>query len=609
MSPSIVRAARCFGLALATAWVAAQAQPAPGPSGAFLVQGAAVFDGRALLADTDVLVQAGRIAAVGQPGQRLGVPPGAAVVPGQGRTLLPGLIDSHTHSYGPALRDALRLGVTTELEMFGNAQALPAAKAQRESLAAVAQADLWSAGILATVPRGHGTQYGFPIPTVQTPAAAADFVRARRQEGSDFLKIVVEDGSAFGHSTPSLNAQTVAALAREGRAAGLMPVAHVSTEADALLALRGGVAGLVHVFMNRPASAELLALAAQNQVFVVPTLSVIAAAAGADEGQRLADDALLAPWLASGQKASMRTAFPPAWQNAALLPQAIANVRALHAAGVPLLAGTDAGNPGTAHGASMHGELALLVRAGLSPAQALTAATATPAQVFGLADRGRIAAGQRADLLLVQGDPTQDIRATRAIVTLWKNGVAVERRLNADELPPPPAAAATAQTLVSDFEDGSLAAAQGQPWTVTTDAIAGGKSTATQAWQAGGAEGSKGTLHVQGEVAADLPYAWAGTLYLPGRKPFEPVDHATRQTLVFKVRGPARELHAMIFSGPASNRQPAMVRFAITPQWTEQRIPLARFAGADLAQLRGLAFTAGLPAGPFSFEIDDVRIE
>jgi imidazolonepropionase-like amidohydrolase len=104
------------------------------------------------------------------------------------------------------------------------------------------------------------------------------------------------------------------------------------------------------------------------------------------------------------------------------------NVRRLADAGVTLLAGTDAPNPGTVFGASLHRELELLVRCGISPAQVLAAATAEPARVFGLADRGRVAAGQRADLVLVSGDPLTDITATRAIERIWRGGIACDRR-------------------------------------------------------------------------------------------------------------------------------------------------------------------------------------
>jgi imidazolonepropionase-like amidohydrolase len=103
-------------------------------------------------------------------------------------------------------------------------------------------------------------------------------------------------------------------------------------------------------------------------------------------------------------------------------------VRELQVAGADILAGSDAPNPGTVHGATLHQELELLVQAGLTPVQALAAATSVPARRFGLSDRGAIAPGRRADLVLVDGDPTRDVTATRAIVAIWKNGAPVERR-------------------------------------------------------------------------------------------------------------------------------------------------------------------------------------
>ena len=101
---------------------------------------------------------------------------------------------------------------------------------------------------------------------------------------------------------------------------------------------------------------------------------------------------------------------------------------------MPILAGTDAPNPGTAHGASLHRELELLVHAGLAPTEALAAATSVPASAFHLADRGRVARGLRADLVLVNGDPTRDITATRDIVGVWKGGAPVDRAAYAKRL-------------------------------------------------------------------------------------------------------------------------------------------------------------------------------
>jgi imidazolonepropionase-like amidohydrolase len=102
-------------------------------------------------------------------------------------------------------------------------------------------------------------------------------------------------------------------------------------------------------------------------------------------------------------------------------------VRVLHDAGITILAGADVPNPGTSYGVSFHQELFLLTECGLSNEEALRAATSSPAREFGLIDRGRIETGRRADLLLVKGDPSKDIRATRDIVGVCKTGIAIER--------------------------------------------------------------------------------------------------------------------------------------------------------------------------------------
>jgi imidazolonepropionase-like amidohydrolase len=93
-----------------------------------------------------------------------------------------------------------------------------------------------------------------------------------------------------------------------------------------------------------------------------------------------------------------------------------------------IVAGTDAPNPGTTYGASLHGELEMYVEAGLTPVEALTTATSAPAQAFHIPDRGRIAPGMRADLLLVNGHPDEDIKATRNIDAVYKAGVKLDRK-------------------------------------------------------------------------------------------------------------------------------------------------------------------------------------
>jgi imidazolonepropionase-like amidohydrolase len=572
----------------------------------FAIRKVRVFDGERVLPSVDVLVRDGRISAIGR---NLTIPAGIQVINGGGnRTLLPGLIDAHTHSYGTARRDALRFGVTTQLEMMGDWRVLAEAKQQRESLAYTGLADLWSAGTLATVPRGHGTQFGMQIPTLSSAAEAGSFVAARIAEGSDYLKLVLEDGSAYGIKTPSLDAAMARALVDAAHAQRILAVAHVATQADARIAFDAKVDGLVHISMDQPMTPELVALARQRGVFVIPTLSLVASVAEKGVGQKLREDAQLAPWLTRNQLAGLSAKFPPPFRGPKYLEHSLESVRRLHAAGVPIIAGSDAPNSGTGHGVSVHGELALLVEAGLSPTDALAAATAMPARLFKLADRGRIAPGLRADLVLVEGDPTADIAATRAITAIWKNGVAVDRVLQPHERPGQSLLEAPENGLVSDFEAGQIAVRFGENWTVTNDRPMGGHSNATLSWSAAGANGSKGALRVQGDVAdAGLGFAWSGAMFSPASRPYEAVDCSKYQTLSFQVRGDARQGTVVLYSD--STRQPPRLPFSITAEWTLVRLELQRFVGAELGQVRALTLTTGLPAGTFSFEIDDVRFE
>jgi imidazolonepropionase-like amidohydrolase len=159
------------------------AEAAASKNNSFAVVNVKVFDGEVIIPRATVIVKDGLIGAVDASNAPLAAD--LAQIDGTGKTLLPGLIDAHTHSWGNATRDALRFGVTTELEMMGDAKRAAANKAQRESLAATEQADLWSAGSAVTVPGGHGTQFGLVVPTLAAADDTAKFVSARVADGSE----------------------------------------------------------------------------------------------------------------------------------------------------------------------------------------------------------------------------------------------------------------------------------------------------------------------------------------------------------------------------------------------------------------------------------------
>lgn len=577
------------------------------PDNDFVIRNVRVFDGARVLQNAQVLVLDGRVRAVGA---KLKVPKGATSVDGSGKTVLPGLIDAHTHSWGDAMRDALRYGVTAELDMMGDWNRLPAMKSKRESLARSDEADLWSAGAAVTAPGGHGTQYGMKVPTLAADGDAAAFVAGRIGEGSDYIKLIIEDMSAHSatHRIPTITAaQAMAAIAAAHRADRLA-VTHVSRLRDGKAAIDGGTDGLVHMF-GEPGDSAFVASVKKRKAFVIPTLSVLATIARTGEGRALGEDARLKPWLAGAQIDSLKATFGTGDPKPTILADAIANVRALHAAGVDILAGTDAGNPGTAHGASMHGELELLVRAGMTPIEALAAATSVPARRFKLADRGRIAPGARADLLLVDGDPTRDILATRAIVSVWKNGYAVARTQPQTAAAAPVGEAIPVATLVDDFEGdaqtgamGLLPAKLGAGWMQTTDQMAGGASVVILKRDAG-------ALAVSGEIKPGFAFPWSGAMFFPAAQAMQPADLSARKALVFRVRGDGRTYSAMLFSGAQVQSMPSIRPFVAGPEWSEIRIPLDGFTGADLSRVRGFAFTAGQPQGAFAFQIDDVELK
>jgi imidazolonepropionase-like amidohydrolase len=399
----------------------------PARAGDLFVRDVRVFDGDGVLPRASVLVRDGRVVAVG-PG--LAAPPGVPVVDGGGGTLLPGLIDAHAHVLGRALYDEIVFGVTTALDMSTDVAWAATQRAEQRDAERTGRgldrADLFSAGTLATAPGGHGREY-VPGPTVASPAQAAPFVQARIAEGSDFIKIVYDDNISFGARIPALDRPTLRALIDATRAAGKLSVVHIGAAAGARDAIAAGADGLVHLSPEAVLDADVVELARRRGAFVVPTLSLNESLCGVRTGVSLLQDQRLVPFLRQYAHKTLADCFrlhPPRPLD---FSRVLTSVARLRDAGVPILAGTDAPNLGLAHGVSIHRELELLVRAGLSPVEALRAATSAPARAFRLADRGRIAPGLRADLLLVDGDPTTDILATRAIRTVWKLGRPLDR--------------------------------------------------------------------------------------------------------------------------------------------------------------------------------------
>lgn len=158
---------------------------ATAPHGPFVIRHARIFDGRQVVSADSIFVQNGKIEAVGK---NLRVPADTTEIDATGDTVLPGLIDSHTHDWENSPKQALLFGVTTELNMAG----IPAIvnKLKEAGTTDFDSAEMFSAGNVVTPPKGHGTEFGVPVPTLSSASEAQQFVGDRIAEGSDYIKII-----------------------------------------------------------------------------------------------------------------------------------------------------------------------------------------------------------------------------------------------------------------------------------------------------------------------------------------------------------------------------------------------------------------------------------
>lgn len=424
------------------------------PPGAVLFSQVRVFDGASARGPSDVLVEHGRIVALGEPGS---ISTQAARIDGRGKTLLPGLIDCHVHLGGgdgkppwtaqrpnPDAQAAALVysGVTTILAAAHDTDT--ADLQQRIARGELAGPRIIASSRIFTAHGGHPVPFlkallPWPISSLVMRSRVAEVgspeeARAAVDEeleggGPPFVKIVNDD---IPPGSPRLSRETLDALIAEVRAKGRRASVHVGSPAEALDAVAAGAALLMHVPGDddlTPAQARTLA---DSGVPIVSTVRIYAVLGGGLHKTLTfspLERAVMPPGTADDFQhvpdGYAVPGFPQSYLDTLPARDAIIrrNLQALAAAGAHLIAGTDSGLPGMFHGAALHRELQALVSLGLAPAQALRMATSDAAKVLDpTADYGSLAPGMRADLLLVEGDPIADITATEHIESVWQDG-------------------------------------------------------------------------------------------------------------------------------------------------------------------------------------------
>ncbi|HEX8501470.1 MAG TPA: amidohydrolase family protein [Pyrinomonadaceae bacterium] len=372
------------------------------------------MDGERILTGQTVVVRDGRVAELG-PSKKVRAPRGAVVVDGRGKYLLPGLTDMHVHlrNYDEADTAALlklyvARGVTTVLNLSGTPRHL-------ELRARVARGELLGPTIYTSGPFISNATGSSPTPE-EVEAAVAEQKRA----GYDLVKI-------HGDFTREAYARLFVAARR----AGLRVVGHAPRNLgpEVMSEERQDVVAHAEEYLYDKNNStrdyagvegripELARATAAAGTWLIPNLTAYKniglQATNLDAVLRRPEMKFIPPAIAAGWGPATNPYMrfknlPPEgfWARYRVLEKL---TKGFHVAGVRLLAGTDAMNPSVVPGFSLHDELRDLVAAGLTPYEALKTATANPGEFLGAGEFGTVAAGRRAELLLVEGDPLADV--------------------------------------------------------------------------------------------------------------------------------------------------------------------------------------------------------
>jgi|SRR5882672_883448 len=188
-----------------------------------------------------------------------------------------------------------------------------------------------------------------------------------------------------------------------------------------------------------------------------------------------------------------------------------------------------------------------------------------------------------------------------------KNPVAQAQQPASTAAPLPPTPTGLESGIVSNFDEGTTAAKFGS-WTVSTDQLAGGTSTAEMKIVEGGANKSKSALEITGNVTNAFTYPWAGVMFSPGTAPFTPANLSSKKAIHFWARGDSHTYRVMIFT-TSGGRIPAMKDLNLAPEWKEFTMPFSVFNGTDGHDIMAILFTASMETGNFKFAVDEVRLD
>ena len=413
------------------------------------LRGARVIDGRggAPIDNATIVIRDGRIVAVG-PSAGTPVPSGAEVVDYAGKTIIPGLISNHSHvgifvglkaapenyNRDAILRQLKQLeayGVTTVMALGLNG---PLFYELRPELHAgrLPGADLFGADQGIGVAGGQPSAAVVPVGENQvsrpdTVEMARESIRQMAARKTDMVKIWLDSA---GGLMPKLKPEVYSAVIDEAHKNGLRVAAHIYDIDDAKAVVRAGVDVIAHGVRDKPVDPEFIDMMKARSVWYISTIvldytNYVFAEQPSWMREPFFQRALHPAVRAQLDDADYRErmlGMPATAKNRAAVTTNKQNLKVVHDAGVRVGFGSDSGVGLRIPGVAEHLELALMVEAGLTPTHAITNATSNAAALLKLDDRGVLASGKLADLVVLEGDPTADITNSRKIHAVWHRG-------------------------------------------------------------------------------------------------------------------------------------------------------------------------------------------
>ena len=364
-----------------------------------------VGDGSAPIENATLIVEGTRITQIGG-----AAPAGATRVSLAGKTVMPAIIDTHTHlgqTRDALLQDLKRrayYGVGAAVSLGSDSGELLAMRG--EAIAGAARYFSAGRGITRPEPGRAAVPYW-----IDTDAEARAAVRELAQQKVDIVKIWVDDRNG---QYPKLTPELYGAIIDEAHRNGLRVTAHLFTLEDAKGLLRAGVDALAHGVRDRDVDDEFMALVRQRPNLVLnPNLP--------DRGVRAALGWLRGSLsLAEFERLEAANVERPPAQTAHGIQAR--NLATMNAAGVRIVLGTDGNTPW-----APHAEMADMVAAGMTPMQVIVAATRNAAEFLRMTDAGTLAAGKSADFIVLDANPLDDITNSRRISAVYLRGGLVDR--------------------------------------------------------------------------------------------------------------------------------------------------------------------------------------